>query len=666
MRGSFQFLVRIKIQDERRASLNSLRALKDSLRNEKGAFRDWEAGANKAFRKASQNASQFQKELTKIDAALSKSNPASAFYQSMMTKRQNVMANLGNAIGQMNNRGTNPHASAVSSIQDQIDSVQNGILGLDKILNAVTIGTVALKVGYELAKLGAQMALFGTVVTNFATEIGGLFQMLGIKMMMPFMEVFASMEQKLIPLQKITGASRDQVKSHVQSLANLPALDFASSAQALLDLVVSDPARDMQKASSQLKTIANAVFMSGGGPDRVDLVTLALKQMRAKGVIQGEEVTKQLSPNIPGVFQFMKETFGTADTRALKAKGVTPDMFIDKLMTWLDRTYPKLPDSPQTWLENLSDRMQYGKAEVGGGFFTMAQEAFSGIIESIDELVKSGILKEIGSQIAILFGLFEKDTMKKTIYSIVAGIKAMVEMAQAWKATIITVIQTVAGLLAVLAKLGILGPAAGFVARMVDEFKDRMDKALREITEKVGRPYDQEKMDKIKTVDDARQALNQKLKERNDVINEQIKYGFRDGHANDKDAGKFIELKDKRLALNSEIKDLRERRDQLTLQSKTSADASEDKGGAAIDWKGLYDKLDKKDELEIKAEDIVLGGNNAGRILTPLDYANGSMKSKPMIQVQVNSVSLLADGIQEMMYDAVKQMVDQGVLQGAR
>lgn len=695
--NSFTFLIKVAYQDESRSKRALLGGLRTELREATKALKDFDRESEKMANKFASSLENIGDEMTKLLKSKGAKTPtgldfhASNMYKRMATKQASMALDWVNhskarADGRVDLASTaDGAASSVGNLTDRLQSLADTIFKLGAgsaiVDTTIKIGTLSL----TLMAISKSIQLFGT-------EAMGVARLFGLKLVMPLMEAHAELQQKLIPLHSLTGQSNSSILESIQRLANLPALDFRSSAQAMLDLVVSDPKRDMLGAERMLKAIANAVFSSGGGPERVDLVTLALKQMRAKGIVAGEEVTKQLSPNIPGIFQFMKESFGTADTRELKTRGVTPDDFIEKLIPWLEKTYPKLPDSPQTMIENLIDRLFYSKAEIGGGIWKVAKDGMQAIVDTIDALIKSGALKELGISLAKLLELDNVKSMSNTVISIVAGINTLIKTLDKWKDALITWVINLANWGSVLLSNPLTAPLAGFFNDLRDNFQVEFDKLRKSIGNGIGGANTKSGVQNL-DVD----AQIERLKDQKRQIVDSYKSGAPGGPPKPSAFGpmnpfyikdlldwfmgmgkqaKKLEHGQSRIAdINKQIAELEAKKKNgktdvwglaQTLRDAMNATNSGGSGGQAFfsssKW---YDAREKMDEFKVKADEIIMGGNNARRYISPLDYMGKGGAQKPAIQVQVHGVSALHTAVGDMIYDIATQLVRQGAIQGA-
>lgn len=682
--NSFTFLIKIAYQDEQRAKKSAFNSLKTDLRNATSALKAYDTQTASVHARLTQRINAHARAYNSLQTAMMRvpaggrqwlrmQSAAQGHHAQWLAGTQNIQSYL-----RVRNSGRAPLAGNVSNIQNQMQTLAGGLSSIgESIYQLNKLGALA-DVGMKIAQLSLAISGLSTSVALFFDEIKGSISLLGVKILMPYMDAFAKLQQQLIPLMQLTGENETVTRSRIQSLADLPALDFMSSAQALLDLVVSDPKRNVDYAERSLKAIANAVFSSGGGPDRVDLVTLALKQMRAKGIVAGEEVTKQLSPNIPGIFQFMKEAFGTADTRELKQKGVSPDDFISKLIPWLEKTYPKLPDSPQTLIENLMDRLFYSKAEIGGGVWKVAQDGLKAIVDTLDQLIKTGILKEIGANLASLFELDNVQQMKDTIISIVAAISSFVKVMDSWKDSIVLAVKFIANMVSFLNTTVLTAPLVNFLIEWEAAFNAEAAKLRDRMKDFLGGTTDTKSgVGKRKGIDE---YVNELKMERQRLVDQRDKYG-RLNPFNPLEFGRNITERlrgsPKLQNLDDRIKEIDfkllrykyEKRHEDTLgigkMIKDSIVGPSESGRAPFSSKEMYDARNKMEEFKVKADEIILGGNNARRYISPLDYMGRSGDQKPAIQVQVHGVSALNEGISQMIYDVATQLVRQGALQGA-
>lgn len=682
--NSFTFLIKIAYQDDQRAKKSAFNSLKVDLKNATSALKDYDRETSRVHSSLAQRINAHARAYNNLQSAMQRVPAGGGQWLRMQASAQQRLQqwhsgnqNLQSYVNSRN-AGRAPLSGNVANIQGQMSGLAGGLSNLGEAIYNLNKYAALADTAIKIGALSLAISGLSTSVALFFEEIKGSISLFGVKLMMPFMESFAKLQQQLIPLMQLTGESEGTTRGRIQNLANLPALDFMSSAQALLDLVVADPKRNINEAERSLKAIANAVFSSGGGPERVDLVTLALKQMRAKGIVAGEEVTKQLSPNIPGIFQFMKEAFGTADTRELKTKGVTPEDFISKLIPWLEKTYPKLPDSPQTMIENLMDRIFYVRSEIGGGVWQEAQEGIKAIVETLDDLIKSGVFKEIGIEIAKLFEMGNTMQMRETIINITAAVSSFVTVMETWKDTILMGAKILANVVSFLNTSVLTAPLVKFLieweaafdaesAKIRDKFKD----SFLDHEAKAGVGKKQSFDERMRDLDEEKRNLERQRK----------KYDFSWNPLNNGkairerlDGSPHIRRIDDRLAeikmekLRLKYTPRHEDTWGLSKSIKDAMAAGQSGGGkqegmwSSSKW---YDAREKMDEFKVKADEIIMGGNNARRYISPLDYMGKGGAQKPAIQVQVHGVSALHSAVGDMIYDIATQLVRQGAIQGA-
>jgi tape measure domain-containing protein len=178
-------------------------------------------------------------------------------------------------------------------------------------------------------KTGDQLggALFGGVAKRaamLAPILGAGFGAKGI------LDAVVNME-RLEKMMTSTTGSAEGAKTRMEELrevAKMPGLDFEQAIQGDVRLRAVGLSAELSKAA--IMEFGNALALVGGSSSDLDGVFLALSQIAAKGNVFAEEIN-QIAERVPQVRAVMKEVFGTADTEAIQAMGLSAEEFISRL-----------------------------------------------------------------------------------------------------------------------------------------------------------------------------------------------------------------------------------------------------------------------------------------------------------------------------------------------
>lgn len=511
-----------------------------------------------------------------------------------------------------------------SALQDaiggKIGMLQQALSNLSRAAFVLQSAFIAIGTFIKVELLG----MLGQAISHFSGEIMTTLKLTIFSKMRQFLEPFGQIRQMEIPLEILTGLSRKSIEGNIREVANLPAVDFLSAGRGLLDLINADPKHDMNLATNRLKTLANAVFAAGGGPEQLDFVTLAIKQMMGKDKISGQEIRQQIAQHIPSVFRFTKEQYGTSDIRELNNMNVGTEDFVNKLIAWLERNTPALPMSPQTMLENLDDRILQTMAGVGEGIFNTIQPHLQEVINTFDEMINNGAFQSLGVAFANLTGMS---------YGLAEGIKNLRDTLEAIVVAL-NVFKIVIFGFGYFLKTFIVG-----VARVMEAIFNPAAAAARA----AGMPGVANMLDLTNPLTAGFGVMDEALR-----TLDLVKWFTGSGFGS----------KDPRTMLPS-IKD-------SVKAGIEGAVGGKGGGGSSIGGNMLsgLDELTKSIQQKPSADEIIMGGNDARRIVTPADLSSIGRKANPTINVQVKSVDLFGRAIQEMVFDVVTDIMKQGFVPG--
>lgn len=158
--------------------------------------------------------------------------------------------------------------------------------------------------------------------------------------------------ERLETLAKAPGLGFDQL---VQGVTRLEAAGFSAS-----------------QAESALKQFGNALALVGGSKAELDGVSLALTQIKSKGVVSAEEIN-QIAERVPQVRAAMKAAFGTASTEEIQKLGITASQFVDGVTKEMAKL-PRATGGLQNALSNIDEAFKKAGRTAGAGFFALFEK----------------------------------------------------------------------------------------------------------------------------------------------------------------------------------------------------------------------------------------------------------------------------------------------------
>ena len=148
-----------------------------------------------------------------------------------------------------------------------------------------------------------------------------------------------------------TAAATTARLEQLRDVAKLPGLGFEEAIKG--DVRLRSAGISAELAERSLRAVGNALASAGGGKSELDGVILALGQISSKGKVSAEEIN-QIAERLPQVRAAMKEAFGTADTEAIQAMGISSTEFISGLVAELEKL-PAVTGGAQNTLDNFTD-----------------------------------------------------------------------------------------------------------------------------------------------------------------------------------------------------------------------------------------------------------------------------------------------------------------------
>jgi tape measure domain-containing protein len=171
---------------------------------------------------------------------------------------------------------------------------------------------------------------------------------------------FDSLKRGLV---SVAGSSAEAEKqlTRLKEVAKLPGLGFKEAIQGSINLQAAG--LSAERSERALKAFGNALATVGKGKSELDGVILALSQIESKGKVSAEEIN-QLAERVPQIRQIMLKAFGTADTEVIQRAKISSGLFIDAVVTELEKL-PKVTGGARNTFENLKDSIEQSLLPLG-------------------------------------------------------------------------------------------------------------------------------------------------------------------------------------------------------------------------------------------------------------------------------------------------------------
>lgn len=180
-----------------------------------------------------------------------------------------------------------------------------------------------------------------------------------------------------------------------------------------------------QLAEKSIQNFGRALYLAGKGKEELAGVSLALGQIKAKGIISAEEIN-QLAERVPQIRQALVDAFGTGNTKKIQEMKITATTFLEEVNKKMEKLLPssdKMVGGLQNFVDKLGDQMKRVSAIIGKGFSELFIQPGGPPIrtEFFDMLKNAGIeLNQIFTSLA------ESDfflKMRDNVYSLLQAFK---------------------------------------------------------------------------------------------------------------------------------------------------------------------------------------------------------------------------------------------------
>ena len=214
------------------------------------------------------------------------------------------------------------------------------------------------------------MEQFGRGVRSAGTAIRGFGLSMSLAVTTPLVAFLAAsgaaaikMDSLKLGLNAVSGSAEatEAQLVRLREVSKLPGLGFPEAIQGSVALQAAGFSADLAERS--LMGFGNALVSVGRGKQDLDGVIRALTQIVGKGKVSAEEIN-QIAERLPQIRQIMKDAFGTADTEQIQKMGLEVEVFVEKIVTELEKL-PKVTGGARNALENLGDDTFIALSKVG-------------------------------------------------------------------------------------------------------------------------------------------------------------------------------------------------------------------------------------------------------------------------------------------------------------
>lgn len=281
-----------------------------------------------------------------------------------------------------------------------------------------------------LARAEGQTARFKAKVQQAGSGLGGsLFGGLGgfvaggtmIALGKQALDVAVQMDRmKRAMINTAGGAKEAEMRlAELREMAKLPGIGFEQAVQG--DIRLRSVGVSAEQSARALAEFGNELANSGGSGEDLDGIVVALSQIAAKGNVFAEEIN-QIAERVPGIRRILKDAFGTADTEAIQAMGLSFDDFLARILDVMGQSKRAVGGLDES-LSDISTTLKTAVADMATPLAEELVPAFAELLGSINDnreaVIEFGegavtVAREIGSAFKVageaigtgLFALF--------------------------------------------------------------------------------------------------------------------------------------------------------------------------------------------------------------------------------------------------------------------
>lgn len=223
----------------------------------------------------------------------------------------------------------------------------------------------------------------------------------------------ATMEQNQVAFKYFLG-STEKANAYLDKLFNLAAkspFEFSGLSSAAKQLIAFGFSAD--GAYNSLSNISNAVSALGTGQEGINRIVLALGQMKAAGVVQGDELRQFQEAGI-NVYKYLEKAglITKADIGQIGDMHLDATKAIDAIMKGMHRDFNGMTRvQSKTWTGQLSTMKDY------------AGQAAGALTKPIFDLLKSNVFPKINEKLKGIVGWARGGGLERVGQGLTAGFK---------------------------------------------------------------------------------------------------------------------------------------------------------------------------------------------------------------------------------------------------
>jgi len=182
-------------------------------------------------------------------------------------------------------------------------------------------------------------------------------------------------------LEAVAGSSQEAERqlARLTEIAKAPGIGFAEAIQGSVRLQSVGFSAGLAERS--LKAFANAIALTGGGRAELQRVTVQLGQLASKGKVLSQDL-RPIIENAPAVGRALREAFGTVDSEAIQALGLSTEQFMSRLLGALE-SLPQVTGGAKNAFENFRDAGERALGGMAAIFLPMLSNALNALSERV-------------------------------------------------------------------------------------------------------------------------------------------------------------------------------------------------------------------------------------------------------------------------------------------
>lgn len=208
-------------------------------------------------------------------------------------------------------------------------------------------------------------------------------------------------QTKALSLYETAGWKTADMLKQLREVAKLPGLGNMEAIQSSVRLMASG--FDFEASTRAIMAFGNALAAAGGGKEDLNGVITQLAQIASVGKLSGEEI-RTISERVPQIRSALLDAFGTANTEAIQKMGIKSSDAIMMLVASLEKI-PPAASTAKNELSNLGDVAEMAMIKMAAATNNQAMPAVKELGRFIEFLSESGVMTQIGADLAGLLGM---------------------------------------------------------------------------------------------------------------------------------------------------------------------------------------------------------------------------------------------------------------------